>query len=423
MSGGKYNFNKGHYEASEVTEITIPLDVFVDQNQRFLEEEVHGGFQNIVTADTLDSVTPITFTTGLGKLVIVVNAGADTTGDITVTGTSVDRDSGAETGADTDTVSIDGVTTDASDTDADGNTRHSFTNAYITSKWFKGSVTLTTADVDLSDVDIYYISFEQWNDQPEIELDTLDITATATNASAWLYAYLYTVVPDGDTVAITRVASIDLPAAEVTANRSYRLRRSNLGVTIDGATDGIFLDVHLGPNSQTYWDNINTKVWGVNRIPSTALITTPPTDHGSLSGLGDQNDHTWALTVDGSRPLTADWDVGGWDIEGLGELRGASALIAYGGIAASETLTLRGTSHATPGSVIINDIGGSTLVGQSSQFQVLQGGLASTLVVTAASTVAIGAAATTNKLEAYLTGTTDGMRLNSSPTSLGPPMG
>jgi hypothetical protein len=53
-------------------------------------------------------------------------------------------------------------------------------------------------------------------------------------------------------------------------------------------------------------------------------------------------------------------------------------------------------------------------VGQSSQFQVLQGGLASTLVVTAASTVAIGAAATTNKLEAYLTGTTDGMRLNSS---------
>jgi hypothetical protein len=212
MSGGKYNFNKGHYEASEVTEITIPLDVFVDQNQRFLEEEVHGGFQNIVTADTLDSIT--------------------------VTGTSVDRDSGAETGADTDTVSIDGVTTDASDTDADGNTRHSFTNAYITSKWFKGSVTLTTADVDLSDVDIYYISFEQWNDQPEIELDTLDITATATNAAAWLYAYLYTVVPEGDTVTITRVASIDLPAAEVTANRSYRLRRSNLAVTIDGATDG-----------------------------------------------------------------------------------------------------------------------------------------------------------------------------------------
>jgi hypothetical protein len=30
--------------------------------------------------------------------------------------------------------------------------------------------------------------------------------------------------------------------------------------------------------------------------------------------LGDQNDHTWALTVDGSRPLTADWDAGSFDI-------------------------------------------------------------------------------------------------------------
>jgi len=33
-------------------------------------------------------------------------------------------------------------------------------------------------------------------------------------------------------------------------------------------------------------------------------------DHGNLTGLTDQADHTWTLVVDGSRPLTADWDIG-----------------------------------------------------------------------------------------------------------------
>ena len=33
-------------------------------------------------------------------------------------------------------------------------------------------------------------------------------------------------------------------------------------------------------------------------------------DHGSLSGLDDPEDHTWALLTDGSRSLTSDWDAG-----------------------------------------------------------------------------------------------------------------
>jgi hypothetical protein len=44
-------------------------------------------------------------------------------------------------------------------------------------------------------------------------------------------------------------------------------------------------------------------------------IANPATDHGGLTGLGDQGDHLWALTIDGSRPLTADWDAGAFTIK------------------------------------------------------------------------------------------------------------
>ena len=37
-------------------------------------------------------------------------------------------------------------------------------------------------------------------------------------------------------------------------------------------------------------------------------------DHGALGGLGDQADHTWAVTVDGTRALTGDWDAGAYEI-------------------------------------------------------------------------------------------------------------
>src|SRR3990167_8521077 len=41
----------------------------------------------------------------------------------------------------------------------------------------------------------------------------------------------------------------------------------------------------------------------------------------------------------------------------------ASSQIVRGGTAASETLTLRGTSHATVGSIFLNDLGGNVIVG------------------------------------------------------------
>jgi hypothetical protein len=99
-------------------------------------------------------------------LVVVINAGSDVVGDITVTGTTVDRNTGVETPADTDTITIDAVSTDNSTTDARSNPIHELVDAYITSKWFTGAVVFSTADVNLSDVDIYHCSFEPQTQTP-----------------------------------------------------------------------------------------------------------------------------------------------------------------------------------------------------------------------------------------------------------------
>lgn len=242
---------------------STPLTTYIDKVARFSEQNHHGGLLSLATAQPLDSVpTDLVFTTGIGKFIVVVNAGSDYAGTITVTGTSVDRNTGSETGSDTETLTIDALTTDNSTTDAQSNVVHGFTGAYITSKWWRGSVTLSTTNLTLTDVDIYHVSFEQFNDQSDVELTTLDFNGYETNAAAWVYAYLYVVVPySTNKVAIASAASISIVSGTATANRYYRLRRGNIGQALNGATDGVFLDVFFGPTNQTYWEDATIKVW------------------------------------------------------------------------------------------------------------------------------------------------------------------
>jgi hypothetical protein len=240
----------------------VCFDTYVDTKSRNQAQSHHGLLESLATAQPLDSVpTDLTVTAGIGKLVVVVNAGSDTAGSITVTGTSVNRETGAETGADTDTLTVSGTTTDSSAADSNGNTEWAFTNAYITSKWFKGSVTLSTADLTLTDVDVYLVAFEQANDATTFDIETFDVTAFCTNTSGWLDCYLYKLEVSGDTCAIATVAEVHVSAADSAANRSYRLRRGNLATTLDGTSDGFWLDAHLGPLASAYWENINIKVW------------------------------------------------------------------------------------------------------------------------------------------------------------------
>ena len=238
----------------------ISFSDYIETNARITEHHLHGELVSLATAQTISSggggfsVVP-----GISRVMLVVIAGADTAGDITLTGTTVDRDDGSETGADTEVLTIAGVSTDGSDTDAAGNVRHSFTKAYITTKWFRGNVDLTTADVDLSDVDAYSITFDQFDSEPLVSIDAFDVTFSVVTGAADFFAYLYSVVNTGtDTWDITRVASV----GDVSANipiADYRFRRGALAIAIDGSTDGVFITMF--PGSVNRFEDMTIKMW------------------------------------------------------------------------------------------------------------------------------------------------------------------
>jgi len=241
----------------------VAITNFIPSPAKTSVSNMHGDIVSITTGVALDSVpTNIVASVGIGKVMVVVNAGSDVAGDITITGTSVDRETGAETPSDTDTLTVDTVSTDGTTTDANGVTIWSLSDAYMSAKWFTGSITLSTTNLTLTDVDVYTVAFEQWNDTAAFEIDTLDITCYTTNVAAELDAYLFTVKPTGDKVIVASVADVHVGAVgtAAVANRGYRLRRGNLGVSMAGATDGLFLSVTFA-NSPAYVLDVTTKIW------------------------------------------------------------------------------------------------------------------------------------------------------------------
>ena len=240
----------------------IAFSAYIEWNARNLDEHLWGTFTAMVTGDPLSNVAPITYTHGLGKLFIVINAGSDFDGSIKVTGTKVDRNTGVETGAFEEDITIDALTTDTSDTDAQGNARHAFSGAYVTDEWFKGSVTISTSDVTLTDVDVYAVSFEQVNDTPRLELTTFNTSLDVLNTAAWFYAYLYTIVVTAATkkCTLTRSASLELTLADSEV-APYRLKKDALGVALDGTKDGFLCDLFFGPDAQRYFADISIEVW------------------------------------------------------------------------------------------------------------------------------------------------------------------
>jgi hypothetical protein len=249
----------------------LSFSMYDAEPARGSETSLDGAFLSIATGQPLNSVpTDLVVSKGTGKIIVVVNAGSDFAGDITVTGTSVDRDTGATTGSDTDTLTIDALTTDDSDTDTNGNIRHAFTGAYITSKWFTGTVTLSTTNLTLTDVDVYHVSFEQFDGTTNITLDTFDANILTTNVNAEFDAYLYSILVTGDKCNIVREASLNVGVDGETAiaDRYWRLRRGNINKVIDGTTDGTWVDVHYS-NSPAYVEDVSIKIWATEVVSLT----------------------------------------------------------------------------------------------------------------------------------------------------------
>jgi len=244
---------------SATVTVSKSLDIFVDLNARFLDQDIHGNFSSLGNYNIITG-PPTNVTNGLSKLFFDVATASDSAGSFTITGTSVNRDTGAETASDTEVVTIAGTTTDNSTTDANGNVVHEYVDGYITSKWWKGAVVITTSDLTIESVNIWQVAFEQFNDKSGITLQALDVTAEALDNAAELDCYLYSVVPTtGNKCDITKEAGINLTS--VTANLYYRLRQASLNKALDGTTDGIFVNLFLLRDANQDWADINLKVW------------------------------------------------------------------------------------------------------------------------------------------------------------------
>jgi hypothetical protein len=244
-TGFDYNVNGAEIESY------WSLPFFLQSNDANVDQEILGGFNEVTTGDAINSGASVTLTDfGITKIYVVLNTCTDSAGSITVTGTSVNRDTGAETTSDTDTLTISGTTTDSSSTDSNGNTVHDITDGYITSKWFRGDdgetdIVLSTSDIDCTDIDVYGVSFYQFGDRDGITVNEFNMMTFFTVTAAYIDSYFYSVKPTtGDKCDINNEAELHITAADSSANELYRLRKGNLGVSIDGSSEGVFMDFH-----------------------------------------------------------------------------------------------------------------------------------------------------------------------------------
>ena len=121
----------------------------------------------------LNSGTPIAGTGGVSKVMAVVLAGTVLTGDLIITGIKVDRVTGIETPGSTETIPIDGLSTDNSTTDSNGNPVYSYIDNYISADWWKGPLVFSTPDLDLSEIRFAQVAFEQFDDVENLTIDSL----------------------------------------------------------------------------------------------------------------------------------------------------------------------------------------------------------------------------------------------------------
>ena len=264
-------------ESLDNLEVQVPvcISMYSALPTRNSEGNWNGGILKIADAKQLGPATPannVSFTKGIGKMVFMVLAGSDVSGTITITGNSVNRNTGAVTIGDTDVITINGLSTDGSTTDTNGHIKHTFTDGYISSKWFTGTIVLSTSTLNISDLDVYHCSFEQWNDSPSIVLNTFDVNLFTTNALAKFDGYLYTIHVTNGRCRIDLEAELHIGAGTHTAiaDKYWRLRRGNIAEAINGTTDGFWCDLYYS-NNPTYIEDVTAKVWATQTIAITKV--------------------------------------------------------------------------------------------------------------------------------------------------------
>jgi len=276
-------------------DINYPVMLSFDfpKNNKNVINGLHGSLliNNSEDGIVLNPTTDITGDGGVSKVLAAVLAGTDVTGSFTITGTSVDRETGVETVGDSEVVAVDGLSTGSTTPDANGNPVYSYDNTYISSKWWKGTLVFSTTDLDITEVRFAQIAFEQFNDSDLINIETLDATYIIDNNDAELDAYLYAVEVDEDNKCSVSVISELHHESGLLADNSYRRRKGGINKVLNGNRSGVFVDLFMAPLTKEYFTSFVLKVWGtvastgqvyINNTSNTDTIT-----YGETLAAGD----------------------------------------------------------------------------------------------------------------------------------------
>jgi hypothetical protein len=111
---------------------------------------------------------------------------------------------------------------------------------------------------------VYHVSFEQFDGNDDIVLNTFDANLFTTNVNAEFDAYLYNIhIETGSKCNIVNDASLHVGTGGETAiaDKYWRLRRGNIESALDGSTDGIWIDVHYSNPGAANVEDVTLKVW------------------------------------------------------------------------------------------------------------------------------------------------------------------
>ena len=232
----------------------VVLSNYMEKPANASEQDIHGALNSLGS-----SALPLAINKGIGKVFLNVTA-LGASGTVTITGTKIDRDTGVDTTAFVDTITVDSVTTDNSTTDANGNATHEFVNGYISNEWFVGTLTIAHGTATGITAEGFHVSFEQFNDEPNVVIDTYDINVFANNTNAAMAAHLYAIEKQvgTDKADITEIAECIIDYTPV-ANTYQRLRKGNLAKSLNCTTDGIFTEQFY--NGAGLHEFVSTKVW------------------------------------------------------------------------------------------------------------------------------------------------------------------
>jgi hypothetical protein len=200
-----------------------------------------------------------------------VGTGWTATDVITISDAAIGGGTGATfsvaTAGDVDVIAVDVLTVETSGTDTNGVNIWDFTDGYLTDRWFKNVVKITTEDTSFTDIDVYHVSYEQFNDEPNVILDTFDINIRKTN-TGYFSAHLYVIQNNDLGVtqkfdiydAVDEVGKQRLLYASGDVNEWYRLRAGQLGITLNCNRDGVWVETFFtGTNAH---EECGIKVWG-----------------------------------------------------------------------------------------------------------------------------------------------------------------